>query len=200
MVKPILKNNSITLSEFADLLCITRPTLDSYIKTYDYSGYLTNQTFNNVFEFLFSNPSISNEEFAERYAYIKRFFGRRTLEDSSSFHAQNFHAEAKAGSGLKHSLLDIISNNEFSDDALNRLIALAQSELSLFILEKELGVYALYEEKTSGIHYLVFKTGTDQDKGNSVKIDGLFHYVVFKTAVYDEMRAFVKEVVGEDIA
>ena len=199
MIKTILKNNSVTLSEFADLLSITRPTLDSYIKTYDYSGYLTNQTFNNVFEFLFANPSISNEEFAERYAYIKRFFGRRTLEDSSSFHATNFRGENKSASGLKLQLLDLISNNDFDDSALKRLLKAAQNELSMFVLEKEFEVYALYEEKTCGVHYLVFKTGTDQDKGNCVKIDGLYHYVVFKSAAYNEMQTFLQEVVGESV-
>ena len=35
MVKTILKRNNVLLSQFASDLNISRPTLDSYIKTYD---------------------------------------------------------------------------------------------------------------------------------------------------------------------
>ena len=70
MVKTILKRNNILLSQFASDLNISRPTLDSYIKSYDNGIPLSNNLYQKIFDFLFTDITISNEEFTKKYDYI----------------------------------------------------------------------------------------------------------------------------------
>ena len=53
MIKAVLKRNNILLTEFADSLNISRPTLDTYIRNYDSGVRLSNNLFQKIFDFLF---------------------------------------------------------------------------------------------------------------------------------------------------
>lgn len=74
MIKLTLKKNNITLSQFAQDLNISRPTLDSYISAYDSGNQLVNSLYQEIFDFLFEDSSISDTEFANRYTYMKSYY------------------------------------------------------------------------------------------------------------------------------
>lgn len=76
MIKAVLKRNNILLSDFADKLNISRPTLDTYIRNYDSGGRLSNSLFQKIFDFLFSDSQMTNEEFVRRYNYIIDNYGK----------------------------------------------------------------------------------------------------------------------------
>ena len=61
MIKTILKRNNILLSQFANDLNISRPTLDAYIKSFDKGVALSNSLYQKIFEFLFNDPAVSKE-------------------------------------------------------------------------------------------------------------------------------------------
>ena len=75
MIKAVLKRNNILLSEFADSLNISRPTLDVYIRNYDSGGRLSNNLFQKIFDFLFSDVQMSKEDFQKRYVYVIENYG-----------------------------------------------------------------------------------------------------------------------------
>ena len=64
-IRKKLQQNNLTLSNFAELLNISRPTLNSYIKIFESDSYIPNEKFQIIFEELF-NHNLSNEEFYER--------------------------------------------------------------------------------------------------------------------------------------
>ena len=84
MIKAVLKRNNILLSEFADSLNISRPTLDVYIRNYDSGGRLSNNLFQKIFDFLFSDVQMSKEDFQKRYVYVIENYGKRTAMSSYS--------------------------------------------------------------------------------------------------------------------
>ena len=77
MIKNILKQNNITLVQFANDLNISRPTLDVYIKNYSNGLELSNPLFQKIFDFLFEDTSITNDEFMNRYEYVKTYYGKK---------------------------------------------------------------------------------------------------------------------------
>ncbi len=77
MVKVILKQNGITLIQFSNDLNLSRPTVDSYIKSYDENGTVPSQLYQKIFDFLFSGIDISNAEFLNKYEYVKTYYGNK---------------------------------------------------------------------------------------------------------------------------
>ena len=75
MIKTILKRNNILLSQFANDLNISRPTLDAYIKSFDKGVALSNSLYQKIFEFLFNDPAVSKEQFNKKYEYIIANYG-----------------------------------------------------------------------------------------------------------------------------
>lgn len=75
MVKTILKRNNVLLSQFASDLNISRPTLDSYIKNYDRGEQIANNLYQKIFNFLFSDVLITNEDFLKKYTYVIKNYG-----------------------------------------------------------------------------------------------------------------------------
>jgi transcriptional regulator with XRE-family HTH domain len=74
LIKLTLKKNNITLSQFATDLNISRPTLDSYINAFDSGTPLVNALYQEIFEFLFNDATISDTEFSNRYEYMKSYY------------------------------------------------------------------------------------------------------------------------------
>ena len=103
MVKAVLKRNNVMLSEFAQSLNVSRPTLDTYIKNYDDGGRLSNTLFQKIFDFLFGDVRMSNAEFAKRYAYVKEHYGKRVgasiavMQDRSIYPLLRFANEESNG-------------------------------------------------------------------------------------------------------
>lgn len=77
MVKTILKRNNVLLSQFATDINISRPTLNSYIDSYDNDGTISNTLYQKIFDFLFSDPLISPEEFKQKYKYVLDNYGHQ---------------------------------------------------------------------------------------------------------------------------
>lgn len=84
MVKSILKQSGVTLSQFASDLNISRPTLDNYIETYDSGQKISNGFYYDIFDFLFENPNISDVDFIKRYKYMKEHYGMSSIEPQVS--------------------------------------------------------------------------------------------------------------------
>lgn len=128
MVKTILKRNNILLSQFASDLNISRPTLDSYIKSYDNGEVLSNNLFQKIFDFLFANIFITNEDFAQKYMYILNNYGNSTnLSLLSSTTTSSLSSLVNAGN-----LLNYLNDTE--ENALSEMIV-SKNEL-LFALLK----------------------------------------------------------------
>lgn len=75
VVKNILKQSGVTLSQFASDLNISRPTLDNYIDIYDSGHHISNTFYHDIFDFLFENSNISDDDFIKRYRYMKNYYG-----------------------------------------------------------------------------------------------------------------------------
>ncbi len=71
MIKELLKNNGITLTQLAGDLKVSRPTLDSYIKSYEAGEPIPNELYAETFAFLFDEATDIDGEFVLRYEYIK---------------------------------------------------------------------------------------------------------------------------------
>ena len=111
MVKTILKRNNILLSQFASDLNISRPTLDSYIKSYDNGIPLTNNLYQKIFDFLFTDITISNEEFTKKYDYIVINYGTSSEIKSGGSSLSNTVLENIVNDG---SIRTILNNNELN--------------------------------------------------------------------------------------
>lgn len=92
MLKMILKQNDITLVQFANDLNISRPTLDVYIKNYSNGLELSNPLFQKIFDFLFEDTAISNEEFKNKYEYVKTYYGKKD-SNLSSLHSNSISSQ-----------------------------------------------------------------------------------------------------------
>ena len=120
MVKTILKRNNVLLSQFASDLNIPRPTLDSYIKTYDRGETLTNNLYQKIFDFLFADLMISNEEFVKKYTYVMNNYGNSPDLHSSS-------------SATMSSLTSLVSDGSI----MNYLTDTEENALSEMIMAKD---------------------------------------------------------------
>lgn len=79
MIKEKLKANKITISDFAQDLQISRPTLDNYIKMYENAQQLPNDKFQIVFDMIFSDKVDSEEDFKERFRQVKKLLQRDSI-------------------------------------------------------------------------------------------------------------------------
>ena len=64
-VRKILQKNGLTLFSFAELLNISRPTLNSYIRVFESGSCIPNEKYQIIFEELF-NYNLSEDEFYKR--------------------------------------------------------------------------------------------------------------------------------------
>ena len=120
MVKTILKRNNILLSQFASDLNISRPTLDSYIKSYDKGVALSNSLYQKIFDFLFGDITVSNEEFAKKYEYIITNYGTTGEIKSGSSTLSNTVVENIVNDGSIKSYLNNDELNALGDLIVNK--------------------------------------------------------------------------------
>ena len=135
MIKAVLKRNSILLSEFADSLNISRPTLDVYIRNYDSGGRLSNNLFQKIFDFLFSDAQMSKEDFQKRYVYVIENYGKRT--DMSSY-SQSIVQTSSGETNIENraqAVYDVLGEDlvleRFSKDEYNVLAKLLMKDSGL---------------------------------------------------------------------
>ena len=135
MIKTVLKQNNITLLQFANDLNISRPTLDVYIKNYDNGVEINNPLFQKIFDFLFEDTTISNSEFLEKYAYVKSYYGNKetdltTLRSKSITSAENEEDEYVAQCDKIIDLLELSTNNvRFNLEKLKDIESLLLEEM-----------------------------------------------------------------------
>ena len=120
MVKTILKRNNILLSQFASDLNISRPTLDSYIKSYDKGIALSNSLYQKIFDFLFGDITISNDEFVKKYEYIITNYGATGEIKSGSSTLSNTVLENIVNDGSIKSYLNNDELNALGDLVVNK--------------------------------------------------------------------------------
>lgn len=65
MIKEKLKDLGIKVAEFANLLEVSRPTLDNYIEQYENGGKISKDKYQYIFDNLFNNEFDTKEEFLE---------------------------------------------------------------------------------------------------------------------------------------
>lgn len=111
MIKSILKNNNILLSQFASDLNVSRPTLDLYIKNYDSGQKITNNLYQKIFNFLFEDKQISPEEFRIKYNYVIENYGKKTdILNSSISSTKNLYLSSGSNDNLGQELFEFLND------------------------------------------------------------------------------------------
>lgn len=135
MIKAVLKRNNILLSEFADSLNISRPTLDTYIRNYDSGVRLSNNLFQKIFDFLFSDAQMTREDFERRYAYVIENYGKKTDMSSYSQSAPQTSSGETNGRNRAQAILDVLGEDlileRFTQDEYNVLAKLLMRDSGL---------------------------------------------------------------------
>lgn len=160
MIKNFLKQNGITLIQFAADLNISRPTLDIYIKNYDEGNELSNQLFQKIFNFLFEDQSVSKEEFSTKYEYVKDYYGKKD-SSLSSLHSKSIGAEEAEEDEYKKICDKVIAllensktNSRFSMDKINKVKNLLEEELPDFEIVWKDGKNAIIRLKNYNKYFL----------------------------------------------
>ena len=193
MVKTILKRNNILLSQFASDLNISRPTLDSYIKSYDKGIPLTNNLYQKIFDFLFTDITVSNEEFVKKYEYIVANYGTSGEIKSGGSSLTNTVLENIVNDGSIRSYLNNDELNSLGDLIVNKdslLIHLMKIDL---ILSNKIKLDALSEKDkmlTVGMYELSCKLNSSDYSFNQEIYDNLEKAVIKKKepATKDEIK------------
>ena len=76
-IKDFLKRYKLTLKEFAELLELSRPTLNSYIEQYEMDGKIQNNYYNNIFKEIFSQDWKEKEEIVEKINSLKTLTSKK---------------------------------------------------------------------------------------------------------------------------
>lgn len=135
MIKAVLKRNNILLSEFADNLNISRPTLDAYIRNYDAGVRLSNNLFQKIFDFLFSDAQMSPEDFQRRYLYVLENYGKKTDMSSYSQSSPQTSSGETNGTNVAQAVYDVLGEDlileKFTKDEYNVLAKLLMNDNGL---------------------------------------------------------------------
>ncbi|MBO5014606.1 MAG: hypothetical protein J6C92_02225 [Bacteroidaceae bacterium] len=123
------------MSEFADNLNISRPTLDAYIRNYDAGVRLSNNLFQKIFDFLFSDAQMSPEDFQRRYVYVLENYGKKTDMSSYSQSAPQSSSGESNGTSAAQAVYDVLSEDlileKFTKDEYNVLAKLLMNDNGL---------------------------------------------------------------------
>ena len=83
-IKEQLNHIGIKLKTFAEILQVSRQTLDTYIKLYESNKKIPNERFQRIFDFLFVPPLDSIKTFSERWSKIKDYDFNNMVNQLSS--------------------------------------------------------------------------------------------------------------------
>ena len=88
-IKEQLNHIGIKLKTFAEILQVSRQTLDIYIKLYESNKKIPNERFQRIFDFLFVPPLDSIKTFSERWSKIKDYDFNNMVNQLSSCDSMN---------------------------------------------------------------------------------------------------------------
>ncbi len=111
-IRNLLRKHGMTLSRFANMLSISRPTLDSYIQVYESGQEINNEKFQLAFEYLFSDQDISNPEFYVRLDKISMLLKRERLLGMTDLSPEDSDDLIK----LFLEIVDKFKSNDFNRD------------------------------------------------------------------------------------
>lgn len=125
-IKRQLKNLDVKISRLAQGLGISRPTLDSYIESYENGQQIPNEKYRKIFDYLFTDDVQSTIEFAKRLDYVKRVFLQtesneiaESKEQSIRSNISDFAYKTKSGDGFLEFINLLIDNR--SVDLVNAI-------------------------------------------------------------------------------
>ena len=208
MVKTILKRNNILLSQFASDLNISRPTLDSYMKSYDKGIQLTNNLYQKIFDFLFSDISISNEEFLKKYEYIVSNYGTSGEIKSTGNSLTNTILENMVNDGSIRSYLNNDELNSLGDLIANKDSLLLHLLKIGLILSNKIELNTLSDKDkmlTVGMYELSCKLNSSDFTFNKDSYDSLENAVnkkqepVTKSEIKQKLVDSVSKIIDEAV-
>lgn len=189
MIKIILKQNNITLIQFANDLNISRPTLDVYIKNYSNGLELSNPLFQKIFDFLFEDTSISNDEFMNKYEYVKTYYGKKD-SSLSSLHSNSISSQEVKEDEYEikcNSIIEMLekskSMNRFAYDKLNSIEKLLLEDVPEFEIIWRGNKHCVLKRKnyTTYICCLIMtKNEPDGFRSEEVIFDKEYKYCIYK--------------------
>ena len=185
MVKTILKQNGITLLQFANDLNISRPTLDVYIKNYDACIELSNSVFQKIFDFLFEDE-LDKNEFREKYEYVKSYYGNKE-EGLSSLHSKSISSADNNNNDEYNELCDRIMDmlvkskdkNKYSIDKLKSIEKVLLADNPEFYPEWSGERMVVFKIKSLNVYRLCLKMDKSKPDGfkpEDVYFEGNFKY------------------------
>ena len=210
MIKLILKQNDVTLTEFANVLNISRPTLDSYIDLYDDGQTLKNQTYQKAFDFLFDNPMISENQFCKRYNYVKDFFGSKQEsfgfeeKNESLSHNKNDERLNLIFSKLKENIRSNPENQKRKINMLKKINILLLNDLDYLesFLTYYLHVYGyrditeLDEQEQKQLANTYYFEQSHQNKNISIDDDKFKKFIDFCKKNFNSKNKIIKKIKG----
>ena len=190
MIKNFLKQNNITLIQFANDLNISRPTLDIYIRTYDNGGEISNPIFQKIFDFLFEDTTISQEEFLSKYEYVKSYYGKKD-SDLNSLHSKSISAVEEEQDEYVLACDEIIDllekskeNVRYKMDKIESIKELLNEESTSFDIVWQGKKHAVIKIKNHNNYFLCLVMSKDEPdafRPEDVFFSNQFKYCVWKS-------------------
>lgn len=183
MVKTILKRNNILLSQFASDLNISRPTLDTYIKNYDNGMPLSNNLYQKIFDFLFTDITVSSEEFLKKYEYVIANYGSPTEIKSTGSSLTTTVLENMVNDGSIRTHLNNDELNSLGDLVANKDVLLIHLLRIGLILSNKIELSSLSDKEkmlTVGMYELSCKLNSSDYSYNQEIYEKLEKAVVKK--------------------
>ena len=112
-IKKNLKDFDIKISKMAIDLGVSRPTLDSYIESFQNGKEIPNEAIQAIFEFLFSKEIKNSLEFAQKYDYVKHVMLKNAKEMTAS------QKELDKRSMKAQNIVKIINEDNVSNEMIN---------------------------------------------------------------------------------
>lgn len=174
-IKDILKDNGITLTYLARKLCISRPTLDSYISSYEKKDTIPNSRYQIVFDDIFNQDNFNIKEFHEKVEMYSKLLKRESLMGMEELNID----ESDMLSELFFQMIKDVKEKDYSSEIYSfiSLIIKSYRELDVFIdlsnyfliinLMKELEELNDKDKKLMSVYYNFFVKLNDREKVES---------------------------------
>lgn len=171
-IKDILKDNGITLTYLARKLCISRPTLDSYISSYEKNNTVPNSRYQIVFDDVFEQDNFNIKEFHEKIEMYSRLLKRESLMGMEELDTD----ESDMLSKLFFQMIEDVKEKKYSTEIYSFIGMMINSyrELDIFIdlanyfliinLMKDLDELNDKDKKMMSVYYNFFAKFNDRKK------------------------------------
>lgn len=171
-IKDILKNNGITLTFLARKLGISRPTLDSYISSYESTKNIPNSRYQIVFDDIFNQDNFNTKAFHEKIEQYSRLLKRESLMGMTDLDTE----ESDMLSKLFFQMIEDVKSKNYSSEIYDFISMVINSyrELDIFVelsnyfliinLMKDLNELSDKEKKIMTVYYKFFMNFNDRKK------------------------------------